>query len=568
VEFASGAGAYRSSVMRSRARVGCVVAVSWTASVVLAAVATPALSLTGSTAVAGTALPIKQGTEASLSQTFGGVVPAGDLSGDGHGDVLDERHVTDGERDVASITARDGRTGRALWRWKAPYPDSGVLNATTGRIGLSGRLGVLVVSNSFQVSTDATVVTLRALSGRTGRQVWRRRISSGPDGDIELVDAAHELPGRDEDLVVALVGAGSRALLRPLVVSGVDGHLHRLPPHPGAGEPEVILTPTPDLDGDGLDDLVMARGGSHPGIVAEDGSTGRTLWVIRKPGFRRGNAIVTPVGDLTGTGSPDLVITTNPPHFKGRQLQSLVQGNDGRIMWTKRADDVLAVHRAGPQLQPAVDLVDELRPAKDRPGRAGATVRAFTVNGHPIYQTTHTVTDPSPDVTADISVTVAGDFQADGARDLQLSIVGSTRHYVSGWIDSRTGQLHKIPLLTNPVGHLSHHKGSDLIELQPGGSESSHLTITADGISHRVFWRHALRVPKLYLGQAMGLRASTRRCSDVLISDSDFPGRQLAAVYTGSGHLLWTLRFAETAIFGGQLHRYQAPRHLCAASAR
>jgi hypothetical protein len=551
--------------MRPPGRVGYVLATWVSVSVVLIVVAaTSALSMPSSGAATRPVGRAKPAATMQLSQDFGGVVPAGDLNGDGHSDVLDERDVSNGQRDVASITARDGRTGRGLWRWQAPVPDSGVLNAATGRIGANGRRGVLIVSYAERVSTGATIVTLRALSGRSGHQVWRRRVSSGPTGDIESVDTTHELPGRDVDLVVALVGGGPRAPLHPLVVSGIDGHIHRLPAHPGAGEPEVILTPVPDLDGDGLDDLVMSRGGSRPGVVAEDGRTGKTLWAIRKPGFRQGNAIVTPVGHLSGTGFPDLVITTNLPHFKGPLRQSLVRGSDGHVLWTKRADQVLPVHRAGPQLEPAVDLADEIQPSKNRSGRAGVTVRAFSVQGRLLYQTTHTVAGSTPDEPAQVSLAVAGDFQPDGAQDLQLSILGPAQHVVSGWINSRTGHLHRVPLLTYPVSHLDEQSGSDLVELDPGGKEDRHLTLTAVGIGHNVFWRRALQVPKLYLAQAASLHASTRRCSDVLISDNDFPGPQLVAVYTGNGHRLWTLRFSDSAAFGGQLHRYQPPRHSCA----
>jgi hypothetical protein len=220
-----------------------------------------------------------------LGNTFGGIVPAGDLNGDGHGDVLDERVVNRGIAQVASIIARDGRTGHALWRWHSAVPDSGTLSALTGRIGASRRRGVVIM-----VATDedsgATVVSLRAISGRSGHELWRRQVGGGPDGDIELVEKTHDLPGADMDLVVAVADQGPRSLLEPVIVYGRNGHMVRLPAHPGAGEPEVALYSVPDLDGNGLDDLVLSRGAPHAGIVAEDGRTGRVLWALHGIGFQ------------------------------------------------------------------------------------------------------------------------------------------------------------------------------------------------------------------------------------------------------------------------------------------
>jgi hypothetical protein len=73
-----------------------------------------------------------------------------------------------------------------------------------------------------------------------------------------------------------------------------------------------------------------------------------------------------------------------------------VQGSNGHILWSKRADDVLPVRRAGPHLDAAVDLVDDLHPAKGRAGTAGISVRAYTPYGHLIYKTTITVPVSKP----------------------------------------------------------------------------------------------------------------------------------------------------------------------------
>lgn len=500
----------------------------------------------------------------SLGDTFGGIVPAGDLNGDGHGDVLDERVVNRGIVEVASIVARDGRTGRAIWRWHHAVQDASTLSALPGRVGASRRRGVLIL---FATDKDsgATVISMSALSGRSGHELWRRQVGSGPDGDIELVEKTHDLPGADMDLVVAVADEGPRSLLEPVIVNGMNGHLVRLPAHPGVGEPEVALYSVPDLDGNGLDDLVLSRGGPHPGIVAEDGRTGRVLWALHGSGFRSGNAIVTSVGRLTGSRDPDLIVTTNPPGFKGRQVQTLVQGSNGHILWSKRADEVLPVRRAGPHLDAAVDLVDDLHPAKGHAGAAGISVRAYTPRGHLIYKTTVTVPTSKPPLNfAQETVGIAGDFQPDGAKDVQVSVFSSPRHHKIGWINGRTGHFHVLPFLAFPVGHLSPQRGTDLVDLKPRGNHGRRLMLTGVSATHHVFWRRVLRVPANYDGQVVSLHASSGECADIAVTDDDFPGGQVAAVYTGSGHLLWTLRFSADASFGGQLSRRSEPKHPCA----
>jgi hypothetical protein len=498
----------------------------------------------------------------SFADGFGGVVPAGDLNRDGHADVLDERTVSHGLSQIASITARDGRTGREIWRWHRPSPDL-ELQVATGRLGRMARRGVLILSESDQ--GDQTVVMLRALAGTTGHELWKRRIDSGPDADIELADVTHELPGPDLDVVVALADDGPSDLLEPLVVSGRDGHVHRLPARPGSGEPEVILTAVPDLDGNGLDDLVMARGGAHPGVVAEDGVTGRTIWALRGPGFRNGNALVQVVGRLTGGGVPDLVISTNPPRYVGRQVQTLVRGGDGHILWSKRADQVLSVQRAGPRLLPAVDLVNDFEPSKQhQSGRVGLSVRSYTASGHLIYETMKTLPDPAGLEPGQLNASIAGDFQPDGAKDVQISILAPGGRARSGWINGRTGAFHKVSLLAFPVGHLSPTGGTDLIDTQPQGTKGRRLVLSAVNATHGVYWTRHLTVPSFFLGQVTSLHASTSRCANVLLSGEDFPGNQLAAVYTGSGRLLWSVRFTGTALFGGHVTRHAAPKRLCA----
>jgi hypothetical protein len=505
--------------------------------------------------------PLRLSDTNVLSGDFGGIVAAGDLNGDGRADVLDERLVNRGISTVASMTARDGRTGHELWRWHGPWPNSGSLSAVTGRIGTSGRRGVVILSEADE-NDGASVVTLTALSGRSGHEVWRRRVASRPDGDIEIVDKTHDLPGADTDFVVAVADQGPRSLLEPVVVNGLNGHVVRLPAHVGAGEPEVALYTVPDLDGNGLDDLVLARGGAHAGIVAEDGQTGRVLWALRGSGFRSGNAIVTPVGRLTGSQAPDLVIGTNPPGFKGRQVQTLVQGSDGHILWRKRADQVLAVGRAGPHLVAAVDLVNDLQRTKARGGAAGISLRAFTPSGHLIYQTMVTLpASQSGVVDAQDNAAIAGDFQPDGAKDVQVAVFAPQRRHRTGWINGRTGHFHALPVLAFPVGNLSPVPGTDLVDVTPNGK---HLLLTGVNAERHVYWRRQLSAPALYISQVFGLHASSSKCTGIAVTDEDFPGRQLAAVYTGSGHLLWTLRFPDNASFGGELSHHPSPTHPCA----
>src|ERR1700722_15608747 len=69
---------------------------------------------------------------------------AGDLNGAGGGEVLDVRSAYSSVARYG-ITARDGRTGRALWDFRETRPLGDDMNAYVAPLGPLSKPGVLVV---------------------------------------------------------------------------------------------------------------------------------------------------------------------------------------------------------------------------------------------------------------------------------------------------------------------------------------------------------------------------------------------------------------------------------------
>ena len=509
-----------------------------------------------------------------------GLVLAGDLNQDGFRDVLDERWE-DGRHGagVTTVTARDGETGRSLWQRRVDYPASDTVFVAAMRVGPAGRPGVLVM-HDYDHGTGAwetSGVVLTAWDGRTGRQVWSRRIGGTFNSDgaglvtATVVAIAHLLPGDARDILVSLQkDRGSHSTMRPLVVSGVSGRLVRLPVVRSAGGPtaEPSLFAVPDLNGDGLADVVVDRPRPEPLVQAETAFNGKRIW-WRHGQIARSLVAVTPVGRLGPSRTPELALTTNSGNRRGspKPTQWLLDGPTGQTVWKRSADYVEPVHRAGPRLTPAVDLVDQFDPdGKTGTHRVGVVIRAVAISGRRIYTSRQLLREHSKRgyFGADISVNIAGDIQPDGAKELDVSILslGNSR-VISGLIDGRTGHLRRRDLLSTPAaGSFSTSRGTDLIREKYRHCSSPlrcrQLVIQGrDGLTGRRLFSHSIRLTAPIV-VTYGVRV-THNCSDVALSSEGFPGNQLDGIISGTGQPLWILRYPPQKRFGGAITRPTQP---------
>ena len=106
---------------------------------------------------------------------------------------------------------------------------------------------------------------------------------------------------------------------------------------------EYGMTATPDLDGDGVGDVVIATEGGHDHVTALSGATGAVIWDVGDAfgsdpylaGYYSVSARLDANGDgtpdvATGTGSADLANSPNP--YNHRRVY-LLDGADGSVIW-------------------------------------------------------------------------------------------------------------------------------------------------------------------------------------------------------------------------------------------
>jgi hypothetical protein len=295
--------------------------------------------------------------------------PGQDFDGDGIPDLV----LTS---DPQPTVALSGRDAHVLWRANVGGLSGNA--ASLPEIDIDGD-GVPDVLLAGPVELFSPV--LRALSGRTGRELWSvrparepgsRGVDSMPAFYLECLPLApRERPGKPDVLFgYRLQHQGPSGLTeqRPsglteqgclVRVAASDGRilwnrpLHEPLPFSVLG-PWRLRPGLADLDGDGTLDLVLWAPGptddahrSRLDLCAFSGRDGSLLW--KGPGFA-GQLGQTPslpfvnpprplVGDVDGDGAPEVAVTT----FRDpRSVEVVVlDGKDGQPKWSWRGDDAL-----------------------------------------------------------------------------------------------------------------------------------------------------------------------------------------------------------------------------------
>ncbi len=295
-----------------------------------------------------------RGLAAESWRALGGFQPAGDLDGDGLADVVNNDlgradNVTDERSDSRTVIIRSGRDGRMLWR--APleqWEDWSNWNNLTGAYTISplklpsGDLdgdGIpeVIAQRSMWGSPQsyerAAGLGLRALSGRTGRELWSSGalpyIAVTPFGnpDIRAMAAFRDDRRGGTDLYVRhlLFMPGSVPPLaamerqsRVARLSGRDGRVVwdvLLADYRGrVGRPDHFDQQGADLDGDGALELVVLFESSAPAGIGPvelrvlSAATGETRW-SHPLDSRAGGLAAFAVGDLEADGHSEVILS-------------------------------------------------------------------------------------------------------------------------------------------------------------------------------------------------------------------------------------------------------------------
>jgi hypothetical protein len=327
---------------------------------------------------------------------------ANDLDGDGIGDVLLDEMDPDGlPRRGATVRrtgiARSGRDGHLLWQavleparhWDEADRARGVSHELStfplpaGDLDGDGTPDVIVKRNeksftwSWQDANTGRPATLplRALSGRTGRQLW----SAGPlpsdaapyGAELHRFDSLVFRPTERDDAPDVLVEYGIQFIWQGMRLPTwiVDNRMARLSGRDGrvvwdvaCAEPRRLSSaavPIPrlwiplrhsgDLNGDGFLDVIRVNSpapNGWPGVDSDMGielraislKDGEKLWTREFPVTRTGpHQLLLAVGDIDGDRRAEVLVANagkGDGHDQAISELNALDGQDGRVLWT------------------------------------------------------------------------------------------------------------------------------------------------------------------------------------------------------------------------------------------
>lgn len=508
--------------------------------------------------------------------------PAGDLNGDGTGDVFesDTRYrITVGngggpapEDEVTTIvTARDGATGKRIWRRKY---DTDVW-PVAWRVGPEGRPGALLIGNvsSALDPSGSTTLSFRAVNGERGRTVWNRTYTSTYTDSVVTWVAANQLvsfgrfdalEGRADELMIGLstmVGSllSSSAATTTVVVDGRDGTEHA---HPLI-DVGVGWVPIPgdvgDLDRDGFDDVVTTNNpGIDPGeeqeppvvgpmVYARKGSDGSPIWSESVP--MDYFAFAWDVSDVAGSRTPEVGLETVQ---RNQWHVYLLDGDYGTSWWDRRADWMHApgdIDRDGRR-----DVVLTRWYAGMGTGKMRIEQDALRGSGAEIWSR-RTVWDyeelPCPrdacSTWMGFGADVRGDVDADGVTDMAVSMAVGLGAVVADAtalvFDGRSGRtVYETGAELSATGVAMDRRGDDMTRFTVA---SNRMTLEGVDGRGRKLWGGTLMGPRKVLPRntshfSFGMRLGGDSCGDVLVDVFDGDDTFYAVIDGGSGRILWS----------------------------
>lgn len=396
-----------------------------------------------------------------------------DMNRDGYVDVLMQTRSYQMFDDASApgdysyslkLQVLDGTNGTTLWEeYKSAY-DKRFFPALA-RVGPSGRNGLHVFE--YDERSYPATVSVTALSG-SGTEVWRRTV---PERRSLTLDYLNALPGRATDLLIGYLrserktpsGETLSASTSALVVDGTDGDVTH---HPGVEARigrRAYPHPSPDLDGDKLDDYVFVDDWDAYGrlltqgegqVVARRGREGEELW--RSEPVLTGHASwVSPAGDLDGNQRTDLIVETQlgDGYEYGPESDAPLhafEGETGRVLWSESGwlfDGLADINRDGTSDVMTATPVKEER-------ATGIRVKALDGNGAPIYTRFLRVGDAPLHAEVYAGLYRPGDVDGDGHPELlakQTAYWGKKTARRSVLVSGRTGRIEPVPDGAHPA---------------------------------------------------------------------------------------------------------------------
>lgn len=253
----------------------------------------------------------------------------GDLSGDGFPDVL--LGTAWGNRSVHAI---DGRTGALLWTFDSyDTPASGWVYDVSAVPDIDGD-GLPEVACALGSDSNSGYL----LSGADGVPLWR---FYHPLDAVYMAVALPDVNGDDAADVLFCAGDNDHSVYCASGV-GVNGVGTQLWVR-DTGASNYAATLVDDVNGDGVDDVVIGNWGQSAQVRCYSGREGNLLWTFDNGSFQYIMRLVT-LDDVNGDGVRDVAIGS------WDRAVRVVSGADGALIWqswagTLNGGDFWAVDR-------------------------------------------------------------------------------------------------------------------------------------------------------------------------------------------------------------------------------
>ncbi|HEU0129815.1 MAG TPA: hypothetical protein VFQ85_02350 [Mycobacteriales bacterium] len=516
------------------------------------------------------------GAAASDGEDYAYLTDAGDLDGDGAGDLVDVReHLTMDQagniHDTVRLEAHRGRDGAALW--SASAPEATWVYPVFAPVGLDGKPGVLVVAyddkgaDAQLAFAGAARLTITAYDGK-GTLVWAKTVAGavgvGPTGytgtgEVGVGGIGQVVPGGGTDVLLqtwttedfsdpTYTVYQARSHMQLTVIDGATGVERPFGPGYVSESYELWADVVGDMDKDGTADVaVVSITADKHVLTLVHGATG--LPIGTPAGLPEGDYWrLRALPDVTGDGAADLaavveswgwVVVDSPSAASAKGAPgtkiALIDAGKLKVAWTKAAERVYAIGNADGKAGSEVVLGSYADHA------FGFTAAAYTGSGKRLWSVTRTLSTAGlgePDDGANYwaaTTDVHGDGVADMAFTLFLSH-GKRERRDEGVINGRTGRVVRDPAKDLTLTDVPlDGKGSDAFTHSYGGGVTTIAAWRGDKAQRLWQVSYAGGVPYY----AFGTHLDKDRCGELVVSGWSPAGFTDVVLSGKNGKPLW-----------------------------
>ena len=206
---------------------------------------------------------------------------------------------------------------------------------------------VIVTESKYDETTNTTVARVIAKQGTNGTQMWEESVNATGKDNCDLdVDWAGNLDGDglNDVIVNEIKYDGTTETARVIAKKGSDGsHLWEESVNATGNDIcNIFAVYAGDLDGDGLDDVIVSEFKGNEmtfmmiyRIIAKKGNTGAHMWEESVTGMAPA-IYALPIGDLDGDGLNDVIVSEinyNETTFMPIASVIAKKGKTGAHMW-------------------------------------------------------------------------------------------------------------------------------------------------------------------------------------------------------------------------------------------